>query len=138
MGRKARTPQALRVRQVRDRIALWRRTREKRSPMPAELWAEAVALARTEGTYRIAHAVGVDYGSLARRVAEVGAADGGEAAAARGFVEIAGPQLFGETAQAGPVVEVCDGDGGRLTIRLGREAPLDVAAVVQGFRGRRG
>jgi hypothetical protein len=57
MGRKARHRIAdPRVKDVGDQIALWRRTRERRTPMPAELWARAVALARASGTYPIARA----------------------------------------------------------------------------------
>jgi len=36
-----------RVKEVRNEIGRWRGTREKRTRMPAELWAAAVALART-------------------------------------------------------------------------------------------
>jgi len=102
--------------------------------MPAELWGEAVALAQGGGTYPIARAVRVDYESLARRVAEAGAGrrEGGTAAAA--FVELTGAQLLGASAPPGVVLEMADADGVHLTIRLAGGAPLDVAAVVHGFR----
>ncbi len=134
MGRKTGDGLPGRVRAVRDRVALWRRTREKRSPMPADLWTEAVALARSEGTYRIARALGIDIGSLARRVAE--ARDGG-AAGGSAFVELSGAQLLGAAAPAGMVVEISDGDGMRLTIRLSGGTPVDVAGVVHAFCRRR-
>jgi hypothetical protein len=132
------------ARAVRARIADWRRTREKRSPMPAALWGDAVALARREGTFGVARAVGVDFESLARRVAEARAGTAGEEPAAAGagptasgFVEVSGAQLLGVSGAAGAVVEVADGDGARLTIRLATATALDVAGVVAGFRGRR-
>ncbi len=133
MSRKAGVEQSARVRKVGERIAQWRGTREKRTAMPAGLWAEAVALARREGTFATARALGVNFESLARRVAEERAGADGGAAHASAFVELSGAQLLGSRATAGPVVEICGGDGMRLTIRLGGDTRLDVVAVVQGF-----
>lgn len=132
MGEKRRDEVPARVRAVWERVALWRRTRKKRSPMPSALWAEAVALARTDGTYSTARALGVDFQSLARRVAEIRAGEETGPAHVGAFVELSGSQLLGATA-AGPVVEISDGDGVRLTIRLAGGTPLDVVGVVQGF-----
>jgi hypothetical protein len=131
MGRHARDGIAdARVKEVRNAIARWRRTRAKRTTMPAELWAGAVGLARARGTYPIARALHVDYVSLARRVAEAG----GERARERGgFVELRGADLLG----GATVVEVSDVDGARMTIRLGSGNALDGAvALVGAFRGR--
>ena len=133
MERKRREGLSGGVAKVRDRIALWRRTREKRSPMPADLWTEAVSLARREGTYSTARALGVDFESLARRVAEVRAGAEGGATRSSGFVELSGAQLLGTAVASGPVVEMSDGDGVRLTIQLTGGTPLDVVGVVQGF-----
>jgi len=137
MGRKACNGYPARAREVRDRIALWRRTREKRSPMPAKLWDEAVTLARDGGTYAIARALRVDYESLARRVAEARGGKGGGEASAGAFVELSGAELLGASRPAGPVVETSDGDGARLVIRLGTGQQLDVAGLVQRFHERR-
>ena len=134
MGQQRHDGFAARVRELRDQIAQWRRTREKRSPMPAELWRAAVALARDGGTYPIARAVRVDYESLARRVAEADTSERGGAAASAEFVELTGAQLLGASSMSGPVVEMADPDGVRVTIRLTGGAPLDVAEVVHGFR----
>ena len=97
--------------------------------MPAKLWDEAVSLARTEGTYAMARALRVDYGSLARRLA---------AARAGAFVPLGGTPFLGPSVPAGPVVELFGADGMRLVIRLGADSPLDVVGLVQGFRERRG
>jgi hypothetical protein len=95
MGRKACHRIAdPRVKEVGDQIALWRRTRERRTPMPAELWAKAVALARVSGTYPVARAVRVDYASLARRVAEAFGEQTGRAKSTA-FVEMRGADLVG-------------------------------------------
>jgi hypothetical protein len=121
------------VKEVRDEITQWRRTRERRTPMPAALWARAVALAQRSGTYRIARTLRVDYQSLARRVAEAGGARTGEARSG-GFVELRGADLIG----AGTVVEVADVDGARMTIRIGAGSALDATALVVAFRRRAG
>jgi hypothetical protein len=119
------------VKEVRDGIALWRRTREKRTRMPSELWAGAVALARARGTYRVARALHVDYESLARRVAEAGGERTSETKSG-GFVELRGADLLG----GATVVEVSDVDGARMTIRLGAGNALDATALVGAFRRR--
>lgn len=134
MGHRTGNGEGARVRELREQIAHWRRTRAKRSPMPAELWRAAVALARDGRTYSIARAVRVDYESLARRVAEAGACERGGAVAPAEFVELTGAQLLGASITAGPVVELADTDGVHVTIRLAGGAPLDVAEVVHGFR----
>lgn len=121
-----------RVEELRNRITLWRRTRRRRTRMPAELWAGAVALAKSEGTYRIARTLKVDYQALARRVAEAGG-EGVGGANNGGFVELRGADLLGGAA----VVEVSDADGARLTIRLGGGSGLDAAALVGAFWRRR-
>ena len=132
MGRKAGDGIAdPRVREVRDEITRWRRTRERRAPMPAGLWARAVALAQHSGTYRIARTLRVDYQSLARRVAEAGGARRGEARSG-GFVELRGADLIG----AATVVEVAAVDGARMTIRIGAGGTFDAAALVGAFRRR--
>jgi hypothetical protein len=130
MGRKAREGLAARVRGVRDQIARWRRTREKRSPMPPELWEEAVVLARSEGTYQIARTLTVDYQALARRVAEAGGGSDRGVGRTGAFVEVSGAQLLGGSTLVGPVVELCNRDGVRLTIRLASDEKLDVAGLV--------
>lgn len=138
MGRKTGDGLPARVREVREQVALWRRTRERRSPMPADLWTEAVGLARREGTYATARTLGLNFESLARRVAEGRAGGEDDRVQARGFVEVSGAQLLEAAGPGGPVVEVSDGSGVRLTIRLTGGAPLDVVGVVQAFCGRRG
>jgi hypothetical protein len=124
-----------RVREIRSRITQWRRTREKRSPMSAELWGAAVALARTEGTYPIARALRVDYASLARRVAETQSGNdaGVTAGGSSGFVELSGAQILDASMPVGPILEICNRDGLRLTVRLAAGEKVDVAALLHGL-----
>ena len=60
---------SLGLQQTRRRIARWRDTRTHRgAPMPAPLWAVAVALARQHGLYTTARTLRIDYGSLKKRL----------------------------------------------------------------------
>jgi hypothetical protein len=105
--------------------------------MPAELWSEAATAARHFGVYAVARAVGVDYGALARRLAEgAGPAMAVDKGQAVGFVEWSGAQILGTSTAAGPVVELSDGAGRQMTIRLGGGEILDVAALVVAFCGQ--
>ena len=54
---------SLGLQQTRRRIARWRETRTHRgAPMPATLWAAAVALARQHGLYTTTRTLRLDYG----------------------------------------------------------------------------
>jgi hypothetical protein len=99
--------------------------------MPVELWAEAIALARAYGTYRVSRALRVSYESLARRL--VGAAgEGTRQLISGGFVEMRAGDLIG----AATVIEVADADGARMTMRLGSGKQVDAAALLSAFRRR--
>jgi hypothetical protein len=104
--------------------------------MPAELWEEAVSLARTEGTGAVARALRIDCGSLARRVAEAQAGQDASASRAPAFVELGGAPFLSAPAPSA-VVELCAPDGMRLVIQLGPSCSVDVAELVQRFRERR-
>jgi hypothetical protein len=99
--------------------------------MPAHLWEEAVCLARQLGVFPVKAALRLNYESLKERIARSDAASA--AVPSAGFVEMSGAQLLAAT---GPVVEVSDAQGVRLTVRLAPGSALDVAEVVQAFRRR--
>jgi hypothetical protein len=134
MPRKARPALPAAVKRLQVRIEEWRRTRERRTRMAPELWAEAVVLSQREGVYPVARALRVNYEALKRRVSEAGACALPGAPRSE-FVEVAGAQLLAAASTAGTVVEVFEG-AKRLVMRLGREAALDVAQVVAAFVGR--
>ena len=75
-----------RLDQLRRQIERWRRTRMKRSPMPAELWTAATDLARELGVSRVARELGVGYESLKERAGPHGEPG---ARPADAFVELA-------------------------------------------------
>ncbi len=121
------------VKLLRKRIEEWRRTRDRRTAMPAELWDQAVALARPGRAWAVARALRISFQALRRRMAET---DGrAPPASPSAFVELSGAQILGSTSAAGAVVELSDG-GARLTVRMAAGAELDVARVVAAFRRR--
>lgn len=120
-----------RVKEVRRAVAGWRRTRQKRTAMPAELWAAAVALARRHGMNPVARALRIDYGSLARRVAQSRSGQAGTVPG-KDFIELRGADLLG----GATMIEVVEIDGARMTIRIGAGGALDATALVTAFRQR--
>jgi len=130
MGRKKRTILPQNVNRLRNRIERWRRTRHKRSPMPAELWKEAVSLARTHGVYQIASELRLGYESLRKRVA-VAPEDGRDGTC--GFVEVEGAQLVGAFESARTTVEFLDSDGAKMVIRLSGHEELNVVGLAEVF-----
>lgn len=128
MGRRRR-PVSRELRQARTRIERWRRTRRKRSPMPEPLWAAAVALAEREGVHHTARGLGLNYHSLRSRVSGGEAGAGARRRAAEvphGFVELAPPLAPAAAVPAGPVLELVDRRGTRLTIRLPATSVVDL------------
>jgi hypothetical protein len=103
--------------------------------MPSDLWTEAAALGRRFAVYGVARALGVNYDSLRRRIVEGAGGNRGEGGRPRGaFVELPGVSLVAPGCGA-PVLELEDGAGVRLTVRLPAGADLDLAVVVRAFRG---
>ena len=121
-----------RIEAVRRRIKHWRRVRERRSPMPAPLWAAAVALAAEHGIYPIARALGLNYETLKARVGRRADGERTGVMAAR-FVEVDGVPRIGAAPPAGSVVELSGADGATLVIRLAGRATLDVRALAAAF-----
>lgn len=133
MGTQQGRPQSCaELNELQRGIAHWRRTRTKLSPMPEELWTQAARVARKVGVSAVAAVVGLGYARLKQRTAVV-ARDNSAAQAPAAFVEFSGDQLLGSG--TGSVVELADGSGARLTIRLYGGQQLDVAGVVAVFRG---
>jgi len=125
------------LKRLRGRIDGWRSSREKLHPMPSQLWRDAAGLARELGVNPVRSALGLNYESLKRHLGDRGvAARGASEASMAKFVELSGAQVLGSPL-AGPVVELCDASGTRVTVRLAAGSTLDVAELVEASRGRR-
>ena len=119
-----------RMERVRQRLERWRGTRaHARSPIPADIWAAAVTLARQHGLYQTARAVRIDYGALkahletADQAAHVGAAPT--------FVELARPTTRG----AGECVIEIAGARATVCIRVPGLTVADLAALSRTLAG---
>ena len=121
---------------VRAQIERWRKTREKKGPMPEVLWNAAVSLAEKHQAYRTAHWLKLDYGTLKARLAR-SQEEEVPRAAIEGFVEVDVRQLVEEPAIDGAVLDLSRADGARMTLKLPPHQPLDVTSLVAAFvRGR--
>ena len=54
--------------ELRARLEEWRTSHPRRTPLPEEMWAAAVELARRHGLYRTARALPIDYANLRKRL----------------------------------------------------------------------
>jgi len=131
---RGRTP-APEIGRIRERILHWRRTREKKTRMPEELWAAAVALAREHGLYATAHGLGVSYDSLKQRVRGTTGRKKDSKGSAPTFVELGAPLPFGGGA---PTLELTDSDGSKLAVRLAANEIVDITGLAREFWSRRG
>jgi hypothetical protein len=123
--------------QVRSDIEQWRRSRPKWGHMPAHLWEQAAALARTQGTYPVARALRLNYRALGQRVGRIGMRRKPTSKPKRpAFLEVTSAPMFKPPVDESAVVEVVAVDGARLTIRLARGG-TDFSALVAAFRERR-
>jgi len=136
MGRRRRSALPASVKKVRDRVEYWRRTREKRSPMPEDLWDAAASLARAHGVCPIARDLRLNYETLKKRVsvAQQEGRDGADRSA--GFIELNGAQLVGSLDPAGAVVELSGADGAKMMIRMRESEDLDILGLADAFWSR--
>jgi hypothetical protein len=138
MSRKARrastrTPD---IERVRQRIEQWRRTRAKKTRMPEELWAAAVALARDHGIYAASRGLRVNYESLKTRLKgrrlEKRAP---KPASAATFIELGAPLAFAG-GRAGATLELVDSTGAKLAVHLAAGDTVDLLGLAREFWNR--
>jgi hypothetical protein len=116
------------------RLTQWRAQHGGRGiPVPEELWAEVVKVARVEGARTTARALRLDRARLEARMAMDREAEVAEASS--GFVELDAGRL-GLSART--VVRFHGRDGERLEVEIGTGAAIDLAALAEAFwrRGR--
>ena len=118
------------VRDVEAQIEHWRKTRSRLAPMPEHLWQSAVAVARLNGTSRVAVALRIDYKGLRRRVD----AAGGVKVADAQFVEVAAAGDLPEQRDGLIVVKLERSDGATMCVHLSTEDAL--IRLTESFWGR--
>jgi hypothetical protein len=141
---------------VHTRIEAWRTKREKRTPVPSEIWSAAVALAQRYGVYRISQALRLNYGGLKRRLDDRKetvtkltndnakesshckfielSGEGMMAAARRDGADIVTKGVSGEPARM--EIEISDGTGARMTIRVSEGSEVALRNLVNSFWSR--
>jgi len=125
---------------VQRRIEHWRKTRQKRSPMPEALWNAAVQLAQRDGVYSISRALQLNYQSLQARLAMASAAAKPPVGpgAPKGFVELSPTLPLAAAPRTESLVELSDDEGAKLLIRLPASgSDLDVERLAEAFWSRR-
>src|SRR5438093_13578587 len=124
---------SLGLQQTPRQIARWRETRTHRgAPMPATLWAAALALARQHGLYTTARTLRIDYGSLKKRL-DAARSEGSPLPA---FVELS---PAARSAALGPcVIDLEAPHGRRLRIEVSGMTMADLVTLTQAaWRGDR-
>ena len=119
------------------RVEHWRKTRTKRKPIPARLWEEAASLARSHGVHTVSRALRLNYNDLKKRASQLPQEyRHREAPPPSGFIELGATELASGSGSPETVVELSDGIGGQLRIRLSGQDRLDVTGLVRSFWSR--
>jgi hypothetical protein len=123
------------VEPVRCQLEGWRRTRKHREHIPESLWQAMSELARGYGVGRVCQALGVGYHALKERVQDSGKPNrsGNDQAA---FVELPMPIPMPTSPpprQSECLVELEDGLGAKMTLRLAPGSGSEVVALVHAF-----
>lgn len=114
---------------VRREFQHWRRTRPRRLPIPAPLWALAVEHARAVGVHATARRLRLDYYALKQRVEAAAGAPVAKATPA--FIEVV-PTGVGPAGLTECVIDFADA---RRTMRIRLTGPAlpDLVALSQSF-----
>ena len=119
---------------VRRPLEAWRRTRQHRDRIPEPLWAAMTKLARTYGISPVSAALRVEYYALRDRVAQSQKAAPPSRPSLPAFIEL---KPLSASQAAGCLVELEDGSGIKMTLRLDPGSGVDALALVQAFWRRR-
>ena len=114
-----------RLETARKRFEPWRRTRKPPSRIPERVWTSAVKLSRQYGVHRTAHALGLDYMRLKKRVAQSSkVVDRGGAPR---FLEVVAPQ----SGLAECIIEMENASGEKMRIHLNGTAVSALEALTR-------
>ena len=120
---------------VRCQLQGWRQTRKHREHIPESLWQAMSELARGFGVGRVCRALGVGYHALKERVQDSGKPNRSSNDQAA-FVELPNPMRMPTVTPTRPsecLVELEDGLGAKMTLRLAPGSGTEVLALVQAF-----
>jgi hypothetical protein len=124
------------LKQVRQELEVWRKTRRHGERIPERLWIWLVTLARVHGVSPVAQALRLDYYALKRRVLESEPVRKSRLKAVAPFVEL--PLIGQPSTSPRCMVELAKNTGATMTIRWEGQAAVDVIGLAESFwRGGR-
>ena len=115
---------------VQPALAAWRQQRRHREAIPDNLWRLIVPLARAHGVSPVAQALRLNYTALKRR-SLAGDLKPRVSNPLGGFVEV--PLVSSPGAPPCWVIELEDGRGAKLTLRLAHGESATTLALAQGL-----
>ena len=115
------------LRELQRQLTTWRRQQSGHPLLPEAVWASAAALAQRHGASLVARTLHLDYCKLRQRSA--GCPPPAEGAAAFVELQVAPTQA---PASGEATVELADGTGARMTLRVRSELPT-VVALAESF-----
>jgi hypothetical protein len=101
--------------------------------MPAELWEEAVDIARVHGVHAVSYELGLNYRNLKSRLSEDDRVCQSNTPKPPVFVELEKEQILGVSESKEITLELTNSDGGKLTVHLPGQQALDVSSLVSSF-----
>jgi hypothetical protein len=104
---------------LRRQLDGWRKSQPGRARLPADVWEEAAALARTHGVSRVSRTLRLSFHKL-QRWGQAPASPPPGPPAPSGFIELP-PLASPGSNEGGCVVELCDGGQAGMTVRLSGE-----------------
>ena len=114
---------------VRQRLEAWRQHRHGRSRIPEPFWADAIALARTEGVSRVSQVLRLHYRRLKDRLAT--ASPSSAPVALPAFVELALPPSPNGRPEC--LVELTHRTGAKMTIHFQAGSSGEVLPLAEAF-----
>lgn len=125
------------IEEVRDTFDLWRAARQKKGPLPEELWSSAVALCDRHSLSEVSQALRLNYSDLRKRV------NGRNGSGKTGIPEISffdvtnsyKAESSGNASECS--MEIRDGDGFSLKMQCRGEAGVDIEAICRLILDRR-
>jgi len=127
-SRRTESPQ---LQPLAQRLQAWRATRPRGQRIPEELWKAAADLARVHGLSRTATALKLSYSDLQRRLSGQRVYRRGRQLSPPAFVELS-PALPASLRECG-TLEVVQGSGSRLIVRLPNAKPRELLPLVKLF-----
>ena len=119
------------LKQARQQLEVWRKTRRHGERIPERLWTSLVALARAHGVSPVSQALRLDYYALKRRVLESEPVRKSRLKAVAPFVEL--PLISQPSTSPRCTAELTKHTGATMTIRWEGQAAVDVIGLAESF-----